>query len=386
MSKKICFVVTVSMTVDQFLRFGFEEFHNNGYDISLVCDMDKDYVTGLPDYVHPYPIKMSRGIDPSGLVNAIKTMKRIFTENKFDIVQYSTPNAAFYASIAAKKAKIPIRLYCQWGLVYLGFSGLKRTIFKTIEKIICRKSTDVQPDSKGNLDFCRQNGFYNAEKSRVVWNGSANGIDITKFDYSNKEIWKKQIRQEYNIPDNKIVLGFLGRVGKDKGFEELMAAFKSLKSKYTNIVLLYVGPNEKPDTVSQESLKYFEDCPDIIYTGGWVDDAERYYAAMDIFLFPSYREGFGNVVIEAEAMGVPVVVSDIPGPQNGMVDGVTGFKVPARTVEPLVEKTSVLIEDGALREQFGKAGAKFAVENFDSKVLIKKIIENRDWLIERGKR
>lgn len=386
MSKKICFVVTVSMTVDQFLRFGFEEFHNNGYDISLICDMDKDYVASLPDYVHPYPIKMSRGIDPSGLVNAIKTMKRIFTENKFDIVQYSTPNAAFYASIAAKKAKIPIRLYCQWGLVYLGFSGLKRTIFKTIEKIICRKSTDVQPDSKGNLDFCRQNGFYNAEKSRVVWNGSANGIDITKFDYSNKEIWKKQIRQEYNIPDNKIILGFLGRVGKDKGFEELMAAFKTLKSKYSDIVLIYVGPNEKPDTVSQESLKYFEDCPDIIYTGGWVDDAERYYAAMDIFLFPSYREGFGNVVIEAEAMGVPVVVSDIPGPQNGMVDGVTGFKVPARTVEPLVEKTSVLIEDEDLREQFGKAGAKFAVENFDSKVLIKKIIENRDWLIERGKR
>lgn len=386
MSKKICFVVTVSMTVDQFLRFGFDEFHKNGYDISLICDMDEEYIAGLPDYVHTFPIKMSRGIDPSGLVKAIKTMKRIFTENKFDIVQYSTPNAAFYASIAAKKAKVPVRLYCQWGLVYLGFSGLKRTIFKTIEKIICKKSTDVQPDSKGNLDFCRENGFYNAEKSRIVWNGSANGIDINKFDYSNKEIWKKQIRQEYNIPDNKIVLGFLGRVGKDKGFEELMAAFKSLKSKYPDIVLLYVGPNEKPDTVNSEYLKYFEECPDIIYTGGWVDDAERYLAAMDIFLFPSYREGFGNVVIEAEAMGVPVVVSDIPGPQNGMVDGVTGFKVPARTVEPLVEKTSLLIEDEALRQKFGKAGAKFVVENFDSRVLIKKIIENRDWLINRGNR
>ncbi len=384
MSKKICFVVTVSMTVDQFLRFGFDEFHKNGYDISLICDMDEEYIAGLPDYVHPFPIKMSRGIDPSGLVKAIKTMKRIFAENKFDIVQYSTPNAAFYASIAAKKAKVPIRLYCQWGLVYLGFSGLKRTIFKTIEKIICKKSTDVQPDSKGNLDFCRENGFYNAEKSRVVWNGSANGIDINKFDYSNKEIWKKQIRQEYNIPDNKIILGFLGRVGKDKGFEELMAAFKSLKSKYPDIVLLYVGPNEKPDTVNSEYLKYFEECPDIIYTGGWVDDAERYLSAMDIFLFPSYREGFGNVVIEAEAMGVPVVVSDIPGPQNGMVDGVTGFKVPARTVEPLVEKTSLLIEDEALRQKFGKAGAKFVVENFDSRVLIKKIIENRDWLINRN--
>lgn len=385
MSKKICFVVTVSLAAKNFLEWSFEPMHNAGYDISLICDMDEAYMNSLPDYVKKYPIHMSRGVDVKGLFNGIKQMKKIFMEEKFDIVQYSTPNASLYASIAAKKAKIPVRLYCQWGMVYLGFDGIKRTIFKLIEKYTCKCSTDIQPDSKGNLDFCRKNGFYSEEKSRIVWNGCANGLNTEKFDCSKKEEYRKQIRQKYNISDDVVVLGFLGRVMRDKGFNELMTAFKQLKSKYNNVKLLYVGYNEKPDTVDQNLLKYFEECDDIISTDGWVDDPQKYLAAMDIFMFPSYREGFGNVVIEAEAMKVPVVVSDIPGPQNGIVDGVTGYLVPPRTVEGLVEKTSALIENEDLRKQFGESGSKFVRESFDSKILINKIIENRDWLIERTK-
>ncbi len=386
MSKKICFVVTVALAAKNFLQWSFEEMHNAGYDISLICDMDEEYMESLPEYIHKFPMAMERGVDVRGMHRAIKQMTEIFKREKFDIVQYSTPNASLYASIAAKKAKIPVRLYCQWGMVYLGFDGIKKTIFKSIEKFTCKNSTDIQPDSKGNLDFCRENGFYTEEKSRIVWNGCANGLNVEKFDISQKSKYKEEIRKKYGFSDSDIVLGFLGRIGRDKGFNELMLAFKQLKEKYPQVKLLYVGYNEKPDTVNQDLLNYFDECKDIISTNGWVDDPQRYLAAMDIFLFPSYREGFGNVVIEAEAMGVPVVVSDIPGPQNGMVEGVTGFKVPARTVEPLVEKTSLLIEDENLRQKFGKAGAKFVVENFDSRVLIKKIIENRDWLINRSNR
>ena len=383
MSKKICLIVTVSMTVNQFLRFCFEALHQDGFDVSVLCDMDEEFVRTLPDYVHAYPVAMSRGIDPSGMISAIKAMKKIFKENAFDIVQYSTPNASFYASIAAKRAKVPVRLYCQWGLVFQGFSGVKRFIFRMIEKTVCRLSTDIQPDSEGNLDLCRQMGFYPEKKSRVVWHGSANGIDLKKFDVSQKALYSAQIREAYHIADGRIVLGFVGRVGKDKGFEELMQAFRILSEKYENLCLLYVGPNEKPDTVAAEYLDYFENCSDILYTGGWVDDAERYYAAMDILIFPSYREGFGSVVIEAEAMGVPVVVSDIPGPQNGMLDGVTGYKVPAKSVDAIVKKVSLLIEDKQRREQFGQAAVDFARENFDDEVLKQKIVENRNWLLNR---
>ncbi len=385
MSKKICFVVTVALAAKNFLQWSFEDMHNAGYDISLICDMDEEYIRSLPKFVHAYPMAMERGVDVRGMQRAIKQMTEIFKREKFDIVQYSTPNASLYASIASKKAKIPVRLYCQWGMVYLGFDGIKKSIFKFIEKYTCKNSTDVQPDSKGNLDFCRENGFYSEEKSRIVWNGCANGLNVSKFDLSKKDGYRAEIRKKYGFSDSDIVLGFLGRIGRDKGFNELMLAFKQLKEKYPSVKLLYVGYNEKPDTVDQDLLRYFDDCEDIISTNGWVDDPQRYLSAMDIFMFPSYREGFGNVVIEAEAMGVPVVVSDIPGPQNGMVDGVTGFKVPAREVLPLVEKTSVLIEDDELREKFGKAGAKFVVDNFDSRVLIKKIIENRDWLIKRSR-
>lgn len=385
MSKKICFVVTVALAAKNFLQWSFEDMHNAGYDISLICDMDEEYIRSLPKFVHAYPMAMERGVDVRGMQRAIKQMTEIFKREKFDIVQYSTPNASLYASIASKKAKIPVRLYCQWGMVYLGFDGIKKSIFKFIEKYTCKNSTDVQPDSKGNLDFCRENGFYSEKKSRIVWNGCANGLNVSKFDLSKKDGYRAEIRKKYGFSDSDIVLGFLGRIGRDKGFNELMLAFKQLKEKYPSVKLLYVGYNEKPDTVDQDLLRYFDDCEDIISTNGWVDDPQRYLSAMDIFMFPSYREGFGNVVIEAEAMGVPVVVSDIPGPQNGMVDGVTGFKVPAREVEPLVEKTSVLIEDDELRERFGKVGAKFVVDNFDSRVLIKKIIENRDWLIKRSR-
>ena len=383
MAKKICFITTVSMTVNQFIRFSFEEFHRDGFEIFVICDMNDEFINSLPDYVTPLPVKMDRGINFKDVFRAIFQMYSIFKKEKFDIVQYSTPNASLYASIASWLARVPIRLYCQWGLVFQSFSGIKQLVFKTIERMVCILSTDIQPDSKGNLDLCRSLKFYNEKKSRVVWNGSANGISLSKFSVEQKEEYSKYIREKYSISDDTFVVGYVGRVGKEKGFEELMQMFDILTKKYSDIVLLYVGPNEKPETVSKQWLEFFDSCDKIIYTGGWVDDTEKYYAAMDVFVFPTYHEGFGSVTIEAEAMGVPVVVTDVPGPQDAMIDGVTGYKVSPRDAEQLAEKVSLFIDDKTLCENMGKEARKFVVENFDDRILLTKMIENRNQLLQR---
>ena len=385
-TKKICFITTVSMTINQFIRFSFEAFQGNGYEIHVIADMDEEYIKTLPEYVHAHPIKMGRGVHFKDFFSVIFRMKKIFKREKFDIIQYSTPNASLYASIAAWLSRAKVRLYCQWGLVYQGFSGIKRFIFKGIERLVCFLSTDIQPDSQGNLELCRKQHFYGKKKSRVVWNGSANGIALGKFQIEKKEGYKEEVRKKHGIAEDSLVVGYIGRVGKEKGFDELIQMTKVLEQRYDKFVLLYVGPNEKPDTVAKTSLEYFETSPRIVYTGGWVDNTEAYYAAMDVFVFPTYREGFGSVTIEAEAMGVPVVVSDVPGPQNAIIDGVTGYKVPPKTVEPWVEKIAFLLENSEKREEMGKAGRRFVEECFDDRILLEKILENRNQLLERAKK
>ncbi len=381
MSKKICIVTTISLPIDQFIRFSFEEYYMHGFDVSVMCDMDEDFIKTLPPYVHAIPVSMKRGISFAGIKSAFK-MYKVFKKEKFDLVQYSTPNASLYASLASFFARVPKRLYCQWGMIFVSFGGVKRFIFKTIEKLVCKLSTDIQPDSFGNLNFCRDLGFYDDKKSRVVYNGSANGVNLHKFDISKKQEYRLNIRSKYGFSDNDIVIGFLGRLMKDKGCDELIGAFKILESRNSNVKMLFVGPTEKTGNENKELLDYFYSNDNIVKIGN-VSDAERYLAAMDIFLFPSYREGFGSVVIEAEAMGLPVVVSDIPGPTDGVIRDKTGFVVPVKDEVSLADKAQVLIDSKELRESMGKSGRQLVEDKFDSDILKTEIVKNREWILSR---
>lgn len=382
--KKICIITTVTMTVDYFIKDTFKAYHDNGYEVCLMCNMDEEYIKNLPPYVKPLPVKMERGVSLSG-VGAMFKMLKIFKKEKFDIVQYTTPNASLYASIASFLARVPVRLYCQWGLLFVSFEGIKRKIFKFIEKFTCSLSTFVAPDSFGNLKLCREMGFYSEEKSGVVYNGSACGVDLTRFDNKRKAEYRKAIREQYGFSDDDIVMGFLGRLMKDKGFDEMMGAFDILKEKHPNLKLFFVGYEEKSDREDPKMLELFYENPRVVRTGGRVYDPERYMAAMDIYVFPSYREGFGTVVIESAAMELPLVISDIPGPTDGVIRDETAFVVPVKTVEPLAEKIEQLILDKELREKMGKAGRKLVEEKFDSKNLIGEIVKHRNSLIEKAR-
>lgn len=377
--KKICIVTTMWSSINNWIKPFLNEYAKRGVDVTIVCNMDAEYEKNLKEefpFVHTYPIPFPRGISVMGSVKSIRSLIKLFKKEKFDLVQYSTPNASMYASLASRIAKIPVRLYCQWGMVYVTMSGIKRTLFKTIERMVCRLSTQIQPDSTGNLEFCRKEGFYDEAKSLVIWNGSAKGLDLTAFDVSKKQEYAKEIKEKYNIDENAPVMGFVGRLGREKGCNELFTAFRELKKEYPDLKLLFVGPIEKEETIDPELLTYFRECDDIIKTGR-VTNVEKYTSAMDVFVLPTYREGFGMSVIEASAMEVPVVVTTYPGPSSAMEEGVTGVTVPVKDCEALTSAVAGLLNDKEKSSAMGLAGRLFVEQSFEQKEFIKKYMENR---------
>lgn len=377
--KKICIVTTLSSSINNWIKPFLNEYKKNNIEVTIVCNMTEEYAEDLKKNfigIKTHIIKFPRGTKLLQSIYSIKELTKFFKNNKFDLVQYSTPNASLYTAIASKRAKIPVRIYCQWGMVFVSRKGIKRFIFKTIEKIICRKSTMIQPDSFGNLNYCRKNKIYPEWKSMVIWNGSAKGLDLKKFNITKKEVYAKEIKQQYSINENDIVLGFVGRLGREKGCNELFKAFQNLKLIHENLKLLFVGPIEKEETIESDLLKYMYDCEDIIVTDR-VSNVEKYMAAMDIFILPSYREGFGSSVIEAQAMGVPVIVTDIPGPTDGMIKDKTGIVIPVKDIVSIVDAVNLLINDSDKRLQYGKNGYEFVKSHFDYDVFKEKLIENR---------
>lgn len=378
--KKICFCTTIPLTINAFILKAADYIHNHtNWDISVICSYEEEFEKTLPKYIHYYPLDMKRGISFDG-IRAVRSMQRIFKREKFDLVQYSTPNASLYASIAAMRAKIPVRLYCQWGMVFTGFSGLKRKIFFNEEKFVCRNSTWIEPDSKSNLEFARKEGLYTAEKSSVIWNGSACGVDLDKFDIEKKSEYRQLIRKEYGIPDDAFVFIFIGRVKRDKGINELLGAYRELSEKKPSYMFL-LGRYEPGNGDDRELYKWSLSQKNIIYTGE-IPDVEKYLSASDCYVLPSYREGFGMSVIEAQAMGVPVIVTDIPGPINGMKKDVTGLIVPKQNTQALKEAMYKLYTDDKLRERFGKAGYEYVKNNFEQQRMFEYILQDRKRLLD----
>lgn len=378
--KKICYVTTVHSTLESFVVPILRQLQNRtDWQITVICNENEDFAGRLPEGVRYIPVAMKRGVSLSG-IGAMFKLARIFRKEKFDLVQYSTPNASLYASMASWLARVPVRLYCQWGIAYVGFSGFKRRVFKGIEKLVCRLSTWVEPDSFGNLRFSHGEKLYPEKKGSVVWNGSASGVDLQKFDISQKEKWRKAMRTQWNIPEDSMVYGFVGRITRDKGINELFDAYRELLGQAPDTYLMLVGREEKPEALDPALYAWAKNEPHVLFCGH-TGVVEQYLAAMDVYLLPSYREGFGSGVIEAEAMGVPVIVSDIPGPTDAMENNVTGLTVSVKDAAALAAAMDRLYREGDLRQTLGAAGVGFAAGRFEQKRLAEHILADRKRLL-----
>lgn len=375
--KKICFITTIPGTLRSFiLKTAIYLHENTDWDISFICNYDEEFENELPEYIHYFPVNMKRGISISG-IKAMLEMIKIFKREKFDMVQYSTPNAAFVASIAAKLAGVKIRNYHLMGFRYLGAQGVLRLVLKIIEKITCQFSTHIECVSKSNLELGVKEKIFKPEKACVVWNGSTGGVDLKRFDFSKRQQWRKEIRKTLGYTDDNFVFGYVGRITKDKGINELFSAFLSLENQAE---LLVVGTAEGVDTLDKEVYKKAKENENILFHDA-VKDIEKYFAAIDVLVLPSYREGFGNVIIEAAAVGTPAIVSNIPGPIDAVVFDETAKIVEVKNVAELKNAMEVFLADKAFVQEMSQKAHNFVCNNFNSEKLNEKILERKRVLL-----
>lgn len=380
--KKICIVTTVATTVHSFMLPITEYLvAKTDWEITVICNEDHDIREWLPEKVRYIPVSMKRGVSIGG-VGAMLKMAKVFRREKFDLVQYSTPNASLYAAIAAKLAGIQVRKYHLMGFRYLGFSGVKQRIFKAIEKFVCRLSTHVECVSPSNMKLGIAEGVISEEKASVLLYGSTSGVDLERFDIDKKQQWRQELRDRFQYTPQDCVFGFMGRITKDKGINELITAFSKLE--HPDAKLFLAGKREDEAGLEADALAWAENSSAVTFHG-YVDDIQRYFAMIDVLVLPSYREGFGNIVIEAQAMGVPVIVSDIPGPTDAMQPGQTGLTVPVRNVAALQAAMGKMLNDSALRCTMGNRGRLFVEERFDQKKLCAAILQDRSRLMEERK-
>jgi glycosyltransferase involved in cell wall biosynthesis len=382
MRRKICILTTVALSIRSFYRGQLAALRDAGFEVTVVCAEEAMLREQLPERVRYFPVSFSRVISPFADLVVLWKLFWFFRRERFDIVQYSTPKASLLGAIAAFTARVPIRLYLLWGLYYVGQKGIKYKLLKGFEKVICRLSHRIIPISHEMIDFALSEGLGRKDQYEIILNGSSCGVDL---EQCNPERWatsRSQIRNQFELPENGIVIGVVARLTGDKGINELVLAFDKLSEKVAEVYLLLVGTQEEKDRLSSETECIIRDNPRI-RLAGWQDNPIPFYTAMDIFCLPTYREGFGEVNLEAQAMSLPVVSTDVMGPRESVEDGVTGFLVPPKSAEAVYEALFKLVSDTSLREQMGAKGRTRVQQRFDRREIINAVVRHRLLLLEK---
>lgn len=362
LKKKFLIVTTVSESLPFFKGqvnvlkedFDVELVSSAGIQLEEMCSMHN---------VKGHALAMKRNIDL--LFDLISLWKLIFLFSKIkpEVVHSNTPKAGLLATIAAWITRVPHRIYYVHGLRYHGESGLKRKILMKMEGISCFFATDILAVSNG-VKRTLKNDNITKKQIRIIGNGSVNGIDI---EYFNPDIvTDRDIVETYKINENDFVFGFIGRLVGDKGINELIKSFKRI-DKIFNAKLLLIGTFEHElDPLEDETLHEIKSNHDIFQIG-FKKDVRPFLKAMDVFVFPSYREGFGIVLIEAAAMGVPSISSNIIGCNEIVIDGENGYLIQSRDERSLYERMEFCVQNQEIIKQMSSNTRINIVNDFEQK-------------------
>lgn len=330
------------------------------------------------------PIEMTRTISPIKDLKSVWLLYKLFKKEKPLIVHTHTPKAGTVGMLAAKLAGVPHRLHTIAGLPLLEVSGKKRRLLDLVEKATYACATHIYPNSKGLYDIILANKFTEARKLKVIGQGSSNGIDTAHFDPGSYSIEEKQkLRLKHQMNEDDFVFIFVGRLVKDKGINELLEAFRKLSQQNSKAKLLLVGFLETGlDPLSNFSLEVLETNDNITFVG-FQRDVRPYFAISDALTFPSYREGFPNVVMQAGAMGLPSIVSDINGCNEIVIDGENGIIIPPKKTDVLYNAMLRFVQDKELLSKLKSNARRMIVERYEQQVVWNAILTEYKQLEER---
>lgn len=362
--KKLCAITTIDITLSSFVVNAMRKLQEEGYDITLISSMNNNFYNKFRNEFHCINLQMSRGTNPLEMLKSTWMLYKIFRRERFDYIQYATPNASLYASVAAFMVGCPIRVYCQWGIRYVGFEGMKRSFFKMLEILTCKLSTHIRPASQKNLIFAVSEGHYPEKKAAIIGAGGTIGVDFKVFDKSKKEAYKAAVIEKYPILQNRFVFGFVGRMDRDKGTNELFSSFLKLHQKYSNVGLLFIGPEDKITGIDISLYQAVKDSGAAVFTG-FTSEVPQYISAIDVLVHPSYREGFSMVIQQAMAMEIAVVTTNIPGPSEVIEENVSGLLAEAKDSESLAQAMEKFLQDNVLRSSMAHEGYNRARKLFE---------------------
>lgn len=363
---RLCRIATVPFFVRHHLATQIRATVAAGHEVHVVTspEQEAEEVVRLPNVRYEL-IPIERRIAPLADLRSLVALWRCFRRARFDLVHSTTPKAGLLTAIAGALAGVPVRLHTFTGQAWKDRRGPVRWITKTCDRLIVALNTRCYADSASQRDFLLEHGIGGAGDIAVLGPGSLSGVDLEKFDVRLRDR-RAELRRSLDIPAAARVIAFLGRVTRDKGIVELVTAFEALRRQRPDedLRLLIVGPMEaRLDPLPPGVLETISRDP-AIRLEGYLPEPEKQLAVCDVFCLPSYREGFGNSVIEAAAMGVPTVASRIPGPMDSIIDGETGLLVPPRDAPALEAALARLLDDDALRERLGAAARERAVNVF----------------------
>jgi glycosyltransferase involved in cell wall biosynthesis len=357
------------MTVPQSLYFltGQPPFlRDKGMEVHAVASPGPDLGRfGGQEGVTVHAVEMGRRITPFRDLVTVVRLWRLFRRLRPDVVHAATPKGGLLGMAAAWLARVPVRIYHIHGLPLVTARGVRRALLTGTETVSCRLAHHVLCVSHSVRRLAVDAGLCPPGKVETLRAGSANGVDAAGRFHPGRlpEGTRAEVRARYALPADAVVAGFVGRIVRDKGLVELAGAWRELRAACPGLHLLVVGPFEPQDPVPPEVDAWLRSDPRVRLAGHTREIAPL-YAAMDVVVLPTYREGFNTVLLEAAAMGLPAVASRVPGCVDAVVDGVTGTLVPPRDAPALAAAIRRYVEDSDLRRRHGQAGREHVLRHF----------------------